>query len=96
MGMLDLMSVGRHRASALSRRFFPAIRRHLQHLHSTADTSVPSSPKSIPRAPPPPPCLGSICEYTVAKKHIGLAERDVLVMVCGNYDFQSPPYMACR
>jgi hypothetical protein len=38
-----------------------------------------------------------MCEYLVAEKHIGLAEREIRVMVYGYYAFfQNPPYMASR
>jgi hypothetical protein len=30
------------------------------------------------------------------KKHIGLAEREIPVLVYGYYVFQNPPYMASR
>jgi hypothetical protein len=29
-------------------------------------------------------------------KHTGLPEREILVLQCGYYDFQTPPYMASR
>jgi hypothetical protein len=40
---------------------------------------------------PPPPCRENILEYVVAKKHIGQAEREILVSVYGYCDF-NPPY----
>jgi hypothetical protein len=32
----------------------------------------------------------SICEYFVTKKHVGLAEREIHVLVYGYYDFPKP------
>jgi hypothetical protein len=46
--------------------------------------------------PPPPPSRESICEYSVAKKHIGLAERKILVLEDRSYYIQNPPYMVSR
>ena len=37
-----------------------------------------------------------MCEYVVAEKHIGLAEREIPLLVYGYYVFQNPPYMASR
>jgi hypothetical protein len=31
-----------------------------------------------------------MCEYLVTKKHIGLAEREIHVLVCEHYDFPKP------
>jgi hypothetical protein len=43
--------------------------------------------KTFSHASPPSPYWESICEYSVAKKHIGLAEREILVLVYGCFDF---------
>jgi hypothetical protein len=32
----------------------------------------------------------------IAKKHIGLLEREISLLEYGYYDFQNPPYMALR
>jgi hypothetical protein len=56
----------------------------------------PSHQRSISEKPPPPPYRESICEFSVAKKHIGLAEREILGLEYGYYVFQNPPCIAFR
>jgi hypothetical protein len=91
MGMLDLRSDGRHRASALPWRCFPVAA-------SCSNTRIPplmrpypSRQRNTSHAPPPPPYRENIREYSVANKHIGLAEREILVLVYGYFDFQNSP-----
>jgi hypothetical protein len=52
MGLLELMSAGRRRASALPWRCSHAVRRELQHPRPIDDPSVPFSPRNISRTPP--------------------------------------------
>jgi hypothetical protein len=37
-----------------------------------------------------------ICDYLVAENNIGLAEREILVLVCRYYVFPNPPDRASR
>jgi hypothetical protein len=67
-------------ASALPLRCFPAVRRQLQYPRPTADPSVLPFATNISQSPAPPPFRERICWYSIAKKHIGLAEREILVM----------------
>jgi hypothetical protein len=50
----------------------------------------PSLPNNISQTPSPPLCRESICDYLVTKNHIGLAEREIPVLVYGFYDFPRP------
>jgi hypothetical protein len=93
-GRLESHRAGRLRANALSWRCFPAVLRHHQHPRPTVDPSVPLSPGTISQTPPPPPFRESIWEYSIAKNHIGVAEREILVLGYGFFNFQNPPYMA--
>jgi hypothetical protein len=68
----------------------PSCPPHYQHHRPTDDPSVPFSPKNISQTPPPPLCRESMFEYLVTKKHIGLAEREIHVLVYGYYDFPKP------
>jgi hypothetical protein len=87
MSLLDLRSGGRRRASALPCRCFRAIRRHLQHPCPTANPSVHSSPIYFTYTSPIPPNGTVLEELSVEEKHIGLAEREILVLGYGYFEF---------
>jgi hypothetical protein len=73
-----------------------AANNQLQHPRPTVDPSVPPFAKNIAQTPPPPPCRERICGYSIAKRHMGHAEREISVLVYGYFDFRNPPYMASR
>jgi hypothetical protein len=80
-------------ASALLLRRFSVVRRQLKQHPPTVDPSVPSAHRNISQILPSPPYRESIFEYLIAKKQ---AEREILVLVYGWYDFENTPYMASR
>jgi hypothetical protein len=85
----------RRLASALSWRCFPAGHFELQHPPPTADPTVPSSPSNTHVVQVPPPRSKTVLNSMYAKRHIGRAEREILVPVSHrNYFFKSPLYMA--
>jgi hypothetical protein len=85
----------RRLASALSWRCFPAGHHKLQHPPPTVDPAVPSSPLNACGVHAPPLEVGLYSGVSVREKHIGRAEREILVPVLHrNYVFKSPLYMA--
>jgi hypothetical protein len=46
--------------------------------------------KLVTQIPPPPPYRGSIRKYSIAKKHIGLAAREILVPEACINSFEKP------
>jgi hypothetical protein len=95
-GRLETHRARRLLTSALPWRCFPVVRHHLEHPRPTAHPSVPPFAKSISQTTPPPPCQERICGYSIAKKHIGRAKREISMLVYGYFNFQNPPYMASR
>jgi hypothetical protein len=95
MGMLDLMSASRRRASAVPWRCFHVVRRQLQYPRSTVDPSVPFSPNNVSKAPPRL-LTREYVRVSCRQKHVGLAEREILALGYGYFDFQNPPYKASR
>jgi hypothetical protein len=77
-------------ASAVPWRCFPVVHRQLQHPRHIAYPSVPFFAIKVSQTPPKPPCRESSFKYLVTKEHIGLAEREILVLVYRYYDFPKP------
>jgi hypothetical protein len=94
--MLDHMSANRSRASALPWRCFPAARRQLQHLRPTSDPSVAFFATKYFTCTAPASLSGECTRVLVAKKHIGFADREILVLDYEYNDFQNPPCVAFR
>jgi hypothetical protein len=96
MGLLDPMSDGRRRASALPYRCFPAGRRHLRHPRPTAYPSVPFSPKKLSDTAPASLCGDYMRVFGREEIYRTGVEREILVPEYGYYDFQNPLYMDSR
>ena len=91
----DRHRAGRQLASALSWRCFPAGHHQLQHPPPTADPAVPSSPSNAAVVQAPLLKVRLYLGVSVREKHIGRAEREILVPVSHrNYFFKSPLYRA--
>jgi hypothetical protein len=89
----DWHKAGRRLASALSWRCFPVGHHQLQHPPPSADPAVPSSPSNAHVVHAPPPRGGTVCRsISPRKKHIGRAEREILVPVL--HRNKSPLHMA--
>jgi hypothetical protein len=74
-----------------SKALLPAVHRHLQHPRPAVDPSVPSSPNNVLEIHAPSPRIERYMRSTYSrKKHIEPAEREILVLVYGYYDFPKP------
>jgi hypothetical protein len=95
-GRLETHMVGQVRASALPWRFFPLVRRQLQHRVPPLIRPYPLSPKKCFADAAPAPLSGEDMREFTREKHIGRPEREISMLVYGNFDFQNPPHMASQ
>jgi hypothetical protein len=80
-GRLESHMVFRLPASALPRRCFPNVRRHLQRALPAQIRPYPRRRKPIPQIYGPPVDMSIRKEYQALKISIGLAEREILTLV---------------